>query len=163
MIAKALRLADLVRHVRGASPNGAVVDILLERADHILAADGGRDCKRVLTDAEVDLLLAGDQPQRCGMRLIRPDLARGGVLGMSDPQQPDGPPLHHRATPRLCNLATRADGARPALSDHTRAHARSRRCAPGLSRLRLQELAQLCDEGVHGKRLGEHDGALGKL
>jgi hypothetical protein len=37
------------------------VEILLERADRILAADGGRDCKRALTDAAIDLLLAGDQ------------------------------------------------------------------------------------------------------
>jgi len=59
--AESLRLADLVRHVRGASPNGSVVDILLERADRILAKDGGRDCKRMLTDAEIDLLLAGDE------------------------------------------------------------------------------------------------------
>jgi len=39
------------------------VDILLERADSILVADGGRDCMRVLTDAEIDLLLAGDEPK----------------------------------------------------------------------------------------------------
>ena len=58
-----MRLADLVRHVRGVSPNGSVVDILLDRADRILAADGGRDCKRVLTDGEIDLLLAGDEPK----------------------------------------------------------------------------------------------------
>ena len=66
--AEALRLADLVRHVRGASHDGPVVDILLERADRILAKDGGRDCKRVLTDAEIDLLLAGDEPKdaTCG-------------------------------------------------------------------------------------------------
>ena len=46
----------------GARANGSV-DILLERADRILAADGGRDCKRVLTEAEIDLLLAGDEPK----------------------------------------------------------------------------------------------------
>ena len=63
MTAEALRLADLVRHVRGTSPNGSVVDILLERADRILATDGGRDCKGVLTDAEIDLLFAGDEPK----------------------------------------------------------------------------------------------------
>ena len=63
VVAEALRLGDLVCHVRGASPNGSVVDILLERADRILAKDGGRDCKRVLTDAEIDLLLAGDEPR----------------------------------------------------------------------------------------------------
>ena len=56
-------LSNLVRHVRGSSPDGPVVEILLERADRILAADGGRDCKRALTDAEIDLLLAGDQPE----------------------------------------------------------------------------------------------------
>jgi len=39
------------------------VEILLERADRILAADGGRNCKRVLTDAELDLLLAGGEPK----------------------------------------------------------------------------------------------------
>jgi len=58
-----MRLADLVRHVRGASRDGPVVEILLERADRILAAYGGRDCKRVLSDAEIDLLLAGDEPK----------------------------------------------------------------------------------------------------
>ena len=63
VVAEALHLADLVRHVRGASPNGSVVDILLERADRILAKDGGRGCKRVLTNAEIDLLLAGDEPR----------------------------------------------------------------------------------------------------
>ena len=58
------RLSDLVRHVRGSShEDGPIVDILLERADRILAADGGRDCKRALTNAEVDLLLAGDEPE----------------------------------------------------------------------------------------------------
>jgi hypothetical protein len=58
-----MRLADLVRHVRGASHDCPVVEILLERADRILAKDGGRHCKRVLTDAEIDLLLAGDEPR----------------------------------------------------------------------------------------------------
>ena len=38
------------------------VGILLDRADRILAKDGGRNCKRVLKHAEVDLLLAGDEP-----------------------------------------------------------------------------------------------------
>jgi hypothetical protein len=57
-----LHLADLVYHVRGPSRDGAVVEILLERADRILATDGGRDCDRALTGAEVDLLLAGDPP-----------------------------------------------------------------------------------------------------
>ena len=48
MIAKALRLADLVRHVRGASDeDGPVVDILLEPADRVLAAESGRNCRRV--------------------------------------------------------------------------------------------------------------------
>jgi len=61
--AEAVHLADLVRHVQGALPDGPVVNILLERADRILARDGGRDCKRVLTDEEVDLLLAGDEPE----------------------------------------------------------------------------------------------------
>jgi hypothetical protein len=65
---KALRLADLVRLVQGGLPNGPVVDILLERADRILAKDGGRDCKRVLSDEEIDLLLAGNKPKdaACG-------------------------------------------------------------------------------------------------
>ncbi len=66
--AKAVHLADLVRLVQGGLPDGPVVDILLERADRILAADGGRNCKRVLTEAEIDLLLAGDAPKdaACG-------------------------------------------------------------------------------------------------
>ena len=62
-----MRLADLMRHVRSSSEeNGPVVEILLERADRILAKDGGRNCKRVLTDAEIDLLLAGDEPKGPG-------------------------------------------------------------------------------------------------
>ena len=43
--------------------DGVLVEILLKRADHILAPDGGRDCARVLTDLEIDLLLAGDPPK----------------------------------------------------------------------------------------------------
>ncbi|HTF34953.1 MAG TPA: hypothetical protein VK714_14820 [Myxococcota bacterium] len=68
MTGKAVRLDDLVRHLRGVSQDGVLVDILLERADHILAADGGRECTRVLTDVEIDLLLAGDEPKdaACG-------------------------------------------------------------------------------------------------
>lgn len=55
------RLADWVRHLRGASQDdGPLVEILLDRADRILAADGGRKCTRAPTDAEVDLLLGGD-------------------------------------------------------------------------------------------------------
>jgi len=62
--AEGVHLADLVRHVRGSSnENGPIVDILLERADRMLAKDGGRKCKRVLTDEEVDLPLAGDEPE----------------------------------------------------------------------------------------------------
>ena len=61
--AEPMRLADLVRLVQGALPDGPVVEILLERADRILAKDGGRDCKRALTDVEIDLLLAGDEPK----------------------------------------------------------------------------------------------------
>ncbi|HME69106.1 MAG TPA: hypothetical protein VKM54_04475 [Myxococcota bacterium] len=62
--AEVVHLADLVRHVRRSSnENGPIVDILLERADRMLAKDGGRKCKRVLTDEEVDLLLAGDEPE----------------------------------------------------------------------------------------------------
>lgn len=64
VVSEALRLADLVRHVRGSlHENGPIVDILLERADRILAKDGGRRCKRVLTDGEIALLLAGDEPK----------------------------------------------------------------------------------------------------
>ena len=40
-----MRLDDLVRHIRGASHDGILVEIL-ERADRILAADGGRECTR---------------------------------------------------------------------------------------------------------------------
>ena len=61
--AEALRLADLVRTVGGSPFDADLVEILLERADRILAKDGGRDCKRALTDAEIDLLLAGDEPE----------------------------------------------------------------------------------------------------
>jgi hypothetical protein len=60
VVTEAMRLADLVRHFRGASPDGPVVDILFEP---VLAKDGGRDCKRVLTDAEIDLLLPSDDPE----------------------------------------------------------------------------------------------------
>jgi hypothetical protein len=60
---KAVRLDDLVRHIRGAARGSSIADILLERADKVLAADGGRDCARVLTDVEIDQLLAGDEPK----------------------------------------------------------------------------------------------------
>ena len=64
---RTVRLTDLMRHVRSSSEeNGPVVEILLERADRILAKDGGRNCKRVLTDAEIDLLLAGDEAKGAG-------------------------------------------------------------------------------------------------
>jgi hypothetical protein len=59
---EALRLSDLVRTVGGFPLDAQLVEILLERADRILAADGGRHCERVLTDAEIDLLLAGEEP-----------------------------------------------------------------------------------------------------
>jgi len=78
----------LVRHVQGALLDGPVVDILLERADRILGADGGRDCKRVLTDAEIDLLLAGRGGDRVmaipkaktreALNLLSPDILRLG-------------------------------------------------------------------------------------
>ena len=59
--AEGLRVADLVRHVRTSlEEDGPFVEILLERADRILVADGGRTCTRILTNEEVDLLLAGD-------------------------------------------------------------------------------------------------------
>ncbi|HME69986.1 MAG TPA: hypothetical protein VKM54_08970 [Myxococcota bacterium] len=64
MMAEALRLADLVRTVGGSPFDADLAEILLERADRVLAADGGRNCKRVLTDAEIDLLLAGDERKR---------------------------------------------------------------------------------------------------
>ena len=61
-------LTDLVRTVGGVPFDAHLVEILLERADRILAKDGGRYCKRALSDAEIDLLLAGDQPEgaACG-------------------------------------------------------------------------------------------------
>jgi len=62
MTDKGVHLADLVHDVRGASPDCPLVEILLERADRILAKDGGRHCERVLTDAEIDLLLPGGEP-----------------------------------------------------------------------------------------------------
>jgi hypothetical protein len=55
---KARSLEDLVREV--APSGGPLAEIILERADRILAKDGGRQCKRALTDEEVDLLLAGN-------------------------------------------------------------------------------------------------------
>jgi hypothetical protein len=60
VVAEAMRLTDLVRTVGGVPFDLHLVEILLERADRILAADGGRDCKRVLTCAEIDQLLACD-------------------------------------------------------------------------------------------------------
>lgn len=58
-----MSLDDLVS-VIGSSHNGApLVEFLLERADRIPAADSGRECTRALTDAEVNLLLAGDGPE----------------------------------------------------------------------------------------------------
>ena len=55
-------LCDLVTTVGGVPFDAHLVEILLERAGRILAADGGRNCKRALTEGEIDLLLAGDQP-----------------------------------------------------------------------------------------------------
>jgi hypothetical protein len=53
-------LDDLVRTVKGTSQDDSpLVEILLMRAD----TDGGRACNRVLTDAEIDRLLAGDEPE----------------------------------------------------------------------------------------------------
>ena len=46
-----------------APDDGPLAEILRERADRILAVDGGRECKRALTDEEIDLLLAGDEPK----------------------------------------------------------------------------------------------------
>jgi hypothetical protein len=54
-------LPDLVHQV--AQDDRALAEILWERADRILARDGGRECKRILTDAEIDLLLAGGEPK----------------------------------------------------------------------------------------------------
>ena len=54
-------LDDLVHQV--APDDGPLAEILRERADRTLAVDGGRECKRVLTDEEIDLLLAGDEPK----------------------------------------------------------------------------------------------------
>ena len=64
--ADALRLNDLVRIVGGVPFDGKLVEILLERADRALAGDGGRDCKRALTEAEVDILLTCWEPQSGG-------------------------------------------------------------------------------------------------
>ena len=60
---RARHLSDIVRTVGRVPFDAHLAEILLERADRILAADGGRNCKRGLTDAEVDLLLAGDEPK----------------------------------------------------------------------------------------------------
>ena len=65
------RLSDLVRHVRGSSHMALSLTSCLSAPTAFwrpMAADGGRDCKRVLTDAEIDLLLAGDEPKdaACG-------------------------------------------------------------------------------------------------
>jgi len=57
----ALTLADLVRQV--APDDGPLAEIILERADRLLAAAGGRNCKRALTEAEIDLLRAGGEPE----------------------------------------------------------------------------------------------------
>jgi hypothetical protein len=56
-------LSDLVRIVGGSPFDAHLAAILLERADRILATDGGRNCERALTDGEIDLLLAGDHPE----------------------------------------------------------------------------------------------------
>jgi hypothetical protein len=56
-------LSDLVHTVGGDPFDAHLVEILLERADHILAKDGGRHCKRAVTEAEIDVLLAGDEPK----------------------------------------------------------------------------------------------------
>jgi len=56
------RLADLIWHV--APDNGPLAEILRERADRILAKDGGRLCERLFTDAEIDLPLELDGTYR---------------------------------------------------------------------------------------------------
>jgi len=43
-------LSDLVDAVGGFPYDTELVEILLRRADRLLAKDGGRDCQRVLTD-----------------------------------------------------------------------------------------------------------------
>lgn len=63
VVTEVLRLADLVRTVGGIPFDARLAEILLERADRILAADGGRACKRALTDTEIDLMLAGEEPE----------------------------------------------------------------------------------------------------
>jgi hypothetical protein len=46
-----------------ARDDAALAEILWERADRILTKDGGRQCKRPLTSAEIDLLLAGEEAE----------------------------------------------------------------------------------------------------
>jgi len=60
-------LSDLVDAVGGFPGDTELVEILLRRADRLLAMDSGRDCQRVLTDAEIDSLLTGDDPKRGGV------------------------------------------------------------------------------------------------
>jgi hypothetical protein len=92
-------LSDLVRIVGSAPFDTHLAEILLERADRILTADGGRECKRMLTDVEIDLLLAGDEPDGRHMTGPAPELCgkpppfsmsdQGSVLGdLSVPEAP---------------------------------------------------------------------------
>ncbi|HTF34305.1 MAG TPA: hypothetical protein VK714_11490 [Myxococcota bacterium] len=73
--ARGRRLSDLVRTVGGSPFDADLVEILLERADRILTSDGGRECTRVLTDVEIDLLLAGDEPDGRHMTGPAPELS----------------------------------------------------------------------------------------
>ena len=52
------------KEVAGLLPDdGLLAEIILERADRILTKDGGRQCERPLTHAEIDSLPACDDPQ----------------------------------------------------------------------------------------------------
>ena len=60
---RARHRSDIVRSVGGVPFDAHLAEILLERADRVLAADGGRGCERVLTEVEIDRLLAEDEPE----------------------------------------------------------------------------------------------------
>ena len=44
-------------HPRGSAGRLSMADILLERADKVLAANGGCNCKRVLTPVEIESII----------------------------------------------------------------------------------------------------------
>ena len=58
----AVYLSDVIRSQAGWPVNLDIVDRVLSIADHILAADGGRNCRRALTPAELEAFGVSEVP-----------------------------------------------------------------------------------------------------